>query len=191
MLVIVNAIPAAMKPSAPAPDASAPALPDALNARMLQRLLSALGEIRAAALQLEATHAAAIEAIEPAHRASARNLLHYLGVRRHDIRLGPGFDQLGEQLRSGAVVADPVHARAHDAVPLGAGAARGDQRQHLVRHPTGVERGERGLLQAGGPGVAERAPQLHGERAGVAEEVRWRSRFERAHDGGARGWAKR
>ena len=43
MLVIVNAIPAAMKPSAPAPDASAPALPDALNARMLQPLLSALG----------------------------------------------------------------------------------------------------------------------------------------------------
>ncbi|MBP6481137.1 MAG: pyruvate kinase, partial [Pseudomonadales bacterium] len=114
--MIVNAIPAAMKPSAPAPDASAPALPDALNARMLQRLLSALGEIRAAALQLEATHAAAIEAIEPAHRASARNLLHYLGVRRHDIRalqadlVGCGLSSLSNMESSTLASIDSVLA---------------------------------------------------------------------------------
>jgi pyruvate kinase len=116
MLGFVNAIPAAMKPSVPPPDASAPELPDALNARVLQRLLSALGAIRAAALQLEAAHAADIEAIEPAYRASARNLLHYLGVRRHDIRalqadlVGCGLSSLSNMESSTLASIDSVLA---------------------------------------------------------------------------------
>ncbi|MBP9035588.1 MAG: pyruvate kinase, partial [Pseudomonadales bacterium] len=105
-----------MKPSVPQPDASVAQLPDALNARVLQRLLSALGEIRAAALQLEATHAADIEAIEPAYRASARNLLHYLGVRRHDIRalqadlVGCGLSSLSNMESSTLASIDSVLA---------------------------------------------------------------------------------
>ena len=116
MLESDTAMPAAMKPSVTQPDASAPELPDALNGRVLQRLVSALGEIRAAALQLEATHAADIEAIEPAYRASARNLLHYLGVRRHDIRalqadlVGCGLSSLSNMESSTLASIDSVLA---------------------------------------------------------------------------------
>ena len=78
-----NAMPCPMNRRRSAPDLD---LPDALNQRVLQRLVTALGEIRDEALRLEAAHAADIESIEPAYRPSARNLLHYLGVRRHDIR---------------------------------------------------------------------------------------------------------
>jgi len=86
--MLSGAMPAvAAMPYIPAEQPSNPPdLPEALNERVLQRLLTALGEIREEALRLEAAHAPAIEAVEPAHRASARNLVHYLGVRRHDIR---------------------------------------------------------------------------------------------------------
>jgi pyruvate kinase len=42
--------------------------------------------LRACALALEREHADALEAVPAAHRDSARNLLHYLAVRQHDIR---------------------------------------------------------------------------------------------------------
>ena len=158
MLGFVNAIPAAMKPSTPAPDASAPALPDALNARVLQRLLSALGEIRAAALQLEAAHAADIEAIEPAHRASARNLLHYLGVRRHDIRalqadlVGCGLSSLSNMESSTLASIDSVLANL--ARLTGSAAAP---------HPPGpVDLRTGALLAAGGGLVVAFGPHLPG-----------------------------
>ncbi len=66
----------------------APSDPDTL--RLMRELQQRLGEVRAAALRLEAAHAADIDAADPAWRASARNLLHYLGVRRHDIRVLQG-----------------------------------------------------------------------------------------------------
>jgi pyruvate kinase len=54
--------------------------------RLIERTLAAVRGLRERALQFEAQHAADIEAVEPRFRNSARNLLHYLGVRQHDIR---------------------------------------------------------------------------------------------------------
>ncbi len=54
--------------------------------RLLERTLGALRDVRSGALALEEAHTLEIEAIEPRYRASARNLLQYLGVRQRDIR---------------------------------------------------------------------------------------------------------
>jgi pyruvate kinase len=54
--------------------------------RLLERTLGTLRALRCGALALEEAHAPDVEAIEPRFRASARNLLHYLGVRQRDIR---------------------------------------------------------------------------------------------------------
>lgn len=54
--------------------------------RVLQRLLPALRALREQALALESHYAADVEAVEAGHRPSARNLLHYLSLRQHDIR---------------------------------------------------------------------------------------------------------
>jgi pyruvate kinase len=50
------------------------------------RLCSTLVELRARALELEERHAFAITSTHPAFRASARNLVHYLSLRQHDLR---------------------------------------------------------------------------------------------------------
>jgi pyruvate kinase len=50
------------------------------------RLLDSLGRLRAAATNAEAEFADELDALPPSIRASACNLAHYLGVRRHDIR---------------------------------------------------------------------------------------------------------
>lgn len=50
------------------------------------RLIPVLAGIRQYALELERSHIDAIEAIPESHRNSARNLLHYLSLRQHDIR---------------------------------------------------------------------------------------------------------
>ena len=77
---------AAMDADLSDPELPEPPLPAAPDQRLLRRLIGALEEIRTEALELEAIHAADVAAIDPAYRASARNLLHYLGVRRRDIR---------------------------------------------------------------------------------------------------------
>jgi pyruvate kinase len=54
-----------------------------------ERIASLIREVEAlreGALALERAHADALEALPAAHRASARNLLHYLAVRQHDLR---------------------------------------------------------------------------------------------------------
>ena len=55
-------------------------------ARVFERVIPSLMMLRDEALRLEQSFIEELEQIEPAYRASARNLLHYLGVRRHDIR---------------------------------------------------------------------------------------------------------
>lgn len=50
------------------------------------RALRRIEQLRAAALALEAQHVASLAATAPAMRRSARNLVHYLAVRAHDIR---------------------------------------------------------------------------------------------------------
>lgn len=52
----------------------------------LARLIPALRDLRARALELEEDHAADLELVEADSRPSARNLLHYLAVRQRDIR---------------------------------------------------------------------------------------------------------
>ena len=54
--------------------------------RSIQRTLGEVRDLRDSALALEALHAGDLERIPPRFRESARNLLHYLGVRQHDIR---------------------------------------------------------------------------------------------------------
>jgi len=54
--------------------------------RLVSRSLVALQDIRASALEFEATHARVLEQVAPAYRSSARNLMHYLSVRQRDIR---------------------------------------------------------------------------------------------------------
>ncbi|NJD33056.1 MAG: pyruvate kinase [Gammaproteobacteria bacterium] len=54
--------------------------------RLIQRTLAGLRELRDQALAFEVEHADAAEAVDPHHRNSARNLLHYLSVRQRDIR---------------------------------------------------------------------------------------------------------
>ena len=54
--------------------------------RLVHRSLAATRDLRERALAFEAAHARAVEAVNPRWRESARNLLHYLGVRQHDVR---------------------------------------------------------------------------------------------------------
>ena len=54
--------------------------------RLLERTLAALRTLRDRAVEFEAAHLAEVGAVEPRFRNSARNLLHYLSVRQHDIR---------------------------------------------------------------------------------------------------------
>ncbi len=56
------------------------------NIRLFERLIPSLALLRDEAARLEEQFADELSLIEPVYRASARNLLHYLGVRNHDIR---------------------------------------------------------------------------------------------------------
>lgn len=59
-------------------------------------LIHALEAIRRDILSLEVAAADQVAAVAPAQRASARNLIHYVGLRRHDLRdLQDGLSGLG------------------------------------------------------------------------------------------------
>ncbi len=49
-------------------------------------LIRALLELRKAALEEELKLEAELAGLHPDHRAGARNLIHYLSLRRHDVR---------------------------------------------------------------------------------------------------------
>ncbi len=72
-----------------------------LTDALLDRLLPTLYRIRDEALAAEDAHAEELVKIEPVHRASARNLIHYMSVRKRDIRplqqdlLSVGLSSLG------------------------------------------------------------------------------------------------
>jgi pyruvate kinase len=62
----------------------------------LHSLISQLARLRQDALDLEGVRAAELDRMPPACQPSARNLLHYLAVRRHDLRpLQRGLGRLG------------------------------------------------------------------------------------------------
>ena len=52
----------------------------------LERLEAQLATLRDCALKLEESYLQELARIDPGHRASAQNLLHYLSIRQHDIR---------------------------------------------------------------------------------------------------------
>lgn len=56
------------------------------RALRLERVARSVEELRRAALAAEREYAAELEAAAPAMRESAYNLVHYLAVRRHDVR---------------------------------------------------------------------------------------------------------
>jgi pyruvate kinase len=61
-------------------------LDEALDRVVLDGLAAEVEALRGAAWDEERTHAARLAEVDPSHGASARNLLHYLALRRHDIR---------------------------------------------------------------------------------------------------------
>jgi pyruvate kinase len=52
----------------------------------LERIEVQLANLRDGARRLEEVYAVELEQIEPSHRSSAKNFLHYLSIRQHDIR---------------------------------------------------------------------------------------------------------
>lgn len=56
------------------------------NGAHLTRLIGELTAIRAGAVALEQRFAEALGAVHPSFRRSARNLVHYVALRRHDVR---------------------------------------------------------------------------------------------------------
>jgi pyruvate kinase len=56
------------------------------RAELIGRLVPALEALRAGALELEEAMAEELARVHPEYRDSARNLLHYVSVRRHDLR---------------------------------------------------------------------------------------------------------
>lgn len=56
------------------------------TARQLERIEAQLVSLRGGAVALEEAYRQELGQIEPSHRASAANLLHYLSIRQHDIR---------------------------------------------------------------------------------------------------------
>lgn len=70
------------------------------------RLIAAVRELTSEALLFEAGHAERLERVHAEHRVGARNLLHYLAVRQHDIRelqadlAALGLSSLGRMERS-------------------------------------------------------------------------------------------
>jgi pyruvate kinase len=72
-----------------------------LDPSQLQALLQDLSLLRSEMLELETSGLAGSAQVHPDHSASARNLMHYLALRRHDIRelqaalAGLGLSSLG------------------------------------------------------------------------------------------------
>jgi pyruvate kinase len=61
-------------------------MPTRYQGPLLERLIDLLTQVREAARRLETERAAALELIPPSYQPSARNLLHYLALRRFDLR---------------------------------------------------------------------------------------------------------
>lgn len=61
-------------------------MPERFTPEKIDRLIGILTEIRTQALVMEQRFSGAVERIAPACRPSGRNLLHYLGLRQHDLR---------------------------------------------------------------------------------------------------------
>jgi pyruvate kinase len=56
------------------------------NQSLVEELIQKLNQLRSEMLELEVSGLTGTTAVHPDHAASARNLMHYLALRRHDIR---------------------------------------------------------------------------------------------------------
>src|SRR5262245_21001311 len=61
-------------------------MPTPLNMATVDDLLSSVGDLRAQACVMEQSLASELERIPPQYQRSARNLVHYLALRQHDVR---------------------------------------------------------------------------------------------------------
>src|SRR5215468_3610291 len=61
-------------------------MPPPYDSTHLEQLAAAVTKLRDQALLLEQAHAAEIQNVAPEYQKSARNLLHYLALRQHDVR---------------------------------------------------------------------------------------------------------
>jgi pyruvate kinase len=110
--------------------------------RQLERLKAQLGTLRDGALKLEESYLQELARIDPGHRASAQNLLHYLSVRQHDIRILQ--EELSALGLSSLGVLEP-HALASLNAVIGileglTGTASGEQPEAPVDFQTGPQR---------------------------------------------------
>ena len=176
-------------------------------AASVAELRDALERIHAELLQLERQFGERLAEIHPTHRSSARNLIHYLALRRHDIR------ELQEQLASlglsslGRTESHVPPASKRSCGSLNHLAAReprlgraGERRGRLRRRHGAPARPHRGAARAA-PGGARRAhhgddaerggarlppgPPARRERHGLhAHQLRARRRGRVGGDGG-------
>jgi pyruvate kinase len=99
--------------------------------------------VRHAMLAAEAARAAEIEAVHPAHRRSAANLIHYLALRHHDVRdlqarlAATGLSSLGRSEAHVLATVEEVlsvlaRLNAHDPPPRAAGIALTEGHEFLA-----------------------------------------------------------
>src|SRR5262245_17182458 len=61
-------------------------MPTPLHVTTLDDLLASIADLRAQACAMEQAFASELERIPPQYQGSARNLIHYLALRQHDVR---------------------------------------------------------------------------------------------------------
>lgn len=148
------------------------------RAVLARRASKRIEKLRRAALALEARHAPALEATAPAMAKSARNLVHYLAVRAHDIRglqadlARLGLSSLGrmeahamaslnsvlEMLRLIRGLGVPAELRAPTAVGIDGGDAMLARHADAILGPAPTERKTRVMITM--PGEAADDPTL-------------------------------
>lgn len=112
-----------------------------MTRQQISALIEELSEIRRACLNMEREYAAEVDSAAQGYRSSARNLLHYLGLRQHDIRKLQhelwtlGLSSLGRTEAHVLAGADAVLVALH-ALAI-ADAPKGGQRQQPVTFETG------------------------------------------------------
>jgi len=101
----------------------------------LQKLRSDVAQLETRLIAAEAAHAAALAAVHPRYAASARNLVHYVALRQHDLRRlqlelwRRGFSSLGHLEGHALDAIESVHERLDDALARG-GTAVSPPREH-------------------------------------------------------------
>src|ERR1700688_1393508 len=63
-----------------------PTMLDHFTPRIVEQLVDVLSSVHARCLKMEASMSAELRKVAAPYRASARNLIHYLGLRQYDLR---------------------------------------------------------------------------------------------------------